>query len=336
MKKIKDKLIKIVKNFKGKKIKIIGDVILDEYIFGEVERISPEAPVPVVLVKEKRYNLGGAANVAWNIKALGAEPELFGIIGNDEGATVIEELLMKKKIRKDGLVKVDSRPTTRKTRVIGQHQQIVRIDEEITEPLKKRERKLLMKRILENDNFSAIIFEDYEKGTISRELVKNIVDKNKKKIITCDPKKHNFNFYKDITVLKPNRKELEFVSKKELREKKEMTKEIIKLSKNLNIPIILLTLGEEGMILKDKNVIYEIPSLNVEVYDVTGAGDTVISSFTLSLISGATPFEAAVISTIAAGIEVTKLGASAVFPDELIEAIEKRGQEIFEGTRKIK
>ncbi len=336
MKKIKDKLIKIVKNFRGKKIKIIGDIILDEYIFGEVERISPEAPVPVVLVKEKRYNLGGAANVAWNIKALGAEPELFGIMGDDEGARVIEELLMEKKIRKDGLIKVDSRPTTRKTRVIGQHQQIVRIDEEITEPLKKRERKLLMERIFENNNFSAIIFEDYEKGTISRELVKNIVSRNKRKIITCDPKKHNFNFYKNITVLKPNRKELEFVSKRELRGKKEMTKEIVKLSKNLNIPIILLTLGEEGMILKDKNIIYEIPSLNVEVYDVTGAGDTVISSFTLSLISGATPFEAAVISTIAAGIEVTKLGASAVFPDELIEAIEKRGQEIFEGTRKIK
>ncbi len=336
MKKIKDKLIKIVKNFKGKKIKVIGDIILDEYIFGEVERISPEAPVPVVLVKEKRYNLGGAANVAWNIKALGAEPELFGIMGDDDGARVIEELLTDKKIGKDGLIKVDSRPTTRKTRVIGQHQQIVRIDEEITEPLKKRERKLLMEKIFENGNFSAIIFEDYEKGTISKELVKNIVNRNKRKIITCDPKKHNFNFYKNITVLKPNRKELEFVSKRELRGKKEMTKEIVKLSKNLNIPVILLTLGEEGMILKDKNIIYEIPSLNVEVYDVTGAGDTVISSFTLSLISGATPFEAAVISTIAAGIEVTKLGASAVFPDELIEAIEKRGQEIFEGTRRIK
>jgi len=336
MKKIKDRLIEIVRNFKGKRIKIIGDIILDEYIFGEVERISPEAPVPVVLVKKKKYHLGGAANVAFNLKALGAEPELFGVIGNDESAKIIEELLTDKKISKKGVIRVNSRPTTRKTRVIGHNQQIVRIDEEIIEPLKKKEKKLLMEKIFENDNHKAVIFEDYEKGTISRELVRGMVSKIREKIIACDPKKHNFNFYKNITLLKPNRKELEFVSKRALKEKKDMIKEIVKLSKNLNIPIILLTLGEEGMILKDKDIIYEIPSLSVEVYDVTGAGDTVISSFTLSLISGAKTLEAAIISTIAAGIEVTKLGASAVFPEELIEAIEKRGEEIFEGTREIK
>ncbi len=335
MKGIKDKLIKIVRDFKGKKIKIIGDIILDEYVFGEVERISPEAPVPVVLVKEKRYNLGGAANVAFNIKELGGEPELFGVTGNDESARFIEELLIEKKIYKNGLIKLDSRPTTRKTRVIGQNQQIVRIDEEVTEFIKKRERNLLMEKIFENNDSLAIIFEDYEKGTISRELVKNVVKENKEKIITCDPKKHNFSFYKNINVLKPNRKELEFVSKKEIRNKKDMIKEIVKLSKNLNIPIILLTLGEEGMILKEKDIIYDIPSLKVEVYDVTGAGDTVISSFTLSLVSGATPLEAAIISTIAAGIEVTKLGASAVSTSELIEAIEKRGDEIFESVKRI-
>ncbi|MEO0254991.1 MAG: PfkB family carbohydrate kinase [candidate division WOR-3 bacterium] len=336
MKKIKDRLISIIKNFKGKKIKVIGDIILDEYIFGEVDRISPEAPVPVVLVKSKKYNLGGAANVAWNIKALKGEPELFGVIGDDYSSKILLDIMEEKGIKKDGIIKVNSRPTTRKTRVIGQNQQIVRIDEEITEPIKVSQRKRIIEKILENDNFSAFIFEDYEKGTITKELISEIKKRNKGKIITCDPKKHNFNFYKNINVLKPNRKELEFVSKRELKNENYMVKEIDKLSRKLSIPIILLTLGEKGMILKFDNNIYKIPSLEVEVYDVTGAGDTVIASYTLSLVSGANPLEAAIISTIAAGIEVTKLGASAVFPEELIEMVEKKSDEIFEGTKKLR
>ncbi len=336
MKEIKNRLIRIVKKFKNKKIKVIGDIILDEYIFGDVERISPEAPVPVVVVKEKRYNLGGAANVAWNIKALGAEVELYGVLGNDEAGKIVLDILKEKNINSEGIIKTDSRPTTKKTRVIGQHQQIVRIDEEITDPLHKKEKKVLMEKILNRNDGDSVIFEDYEKGTITKEIAFEIIKRNKNKIITCDPKKHNFSFYKNINVLKPNRKELEFVSKREFKNKNDMIKEIKKLSRTLKIPIILLTLGSEGMILKDEEKIYHIPSLKVEVYDVTGAGDTVIASFTLSLISGAYPLEAAIISTIAAGIEVTKLGASAVFPEEIFEMIGERAQEIFERTKILK
>ncbi|MEN3046311.1 MAG: PfkB family carbohydrate kinase [Candidatus Hydrothermales bacterium] len=336
MSSIESKLIRIVKNFKGKKIKVVGDIILDEYIFGDVERISPEAPVPIVVVKEKKYNLGGAANVAWNIKALGGEPELYGVIGDDHSSEILLNLLDKKEIKTNGIIKAPSRPTTRKTRVIGQHQQIVRIDEETTEPIKFSQRKIILEKFLENEDFTAVIFEDYEKGTISKELVSEIVKRNKKKIITCDPKKHNFSFYKKISMLKPNRKELEFVARRELKSEADMVKEIEKLSRRLDIPLILLTLGDKGMILKDNESVYRIPSLEVEVYDVTGAGDTVIASFTLSMVSDSNPLEAALISTIAAGIEVTKLGASAVFPDELIEMINKRSSEIYRGIRKIK
>ncbi|MEN3044013.1 MAG: PfkB family carbohydrate kinase [Candidatus Hydrothermales bacterium] len=333
---MENRLISLVKDFKGKKIKVIGDIILDEYLFGDVDRISPEAPVPIVVVKEKKYNLGGAANVAWNIKALGGEPELYGVIGDDYSSEILLSLMDERKIKAQGVIKIPSRPTTRKTRVIGQHQQIVRIDEETTEPIKLSQRKIILEKFLENEDFLAVIFEDYEKGTISRELVSEILKKNKKKVITCDPKKHNFNYYKKITMLKPNRKELEFVAKKELKSEVEMVREIEKLSKKLSIPMILLTLGEKGMILKFNERVYKIPSLEVEVYDVTGAGDTVIASFTLSMVSGANPIEAALISTIAAGIEVTKLGASAVFPEELMEMIRKRSSEIYRGVQKIK
>jgi rfaE bifunctional protein kinase chain/domain len=300
MDKIKNKLHKIIKNFKEQKIKVIGDLILDEYVFGETERISPEAPVPIVMVKKKTYNLGGAANVAWNIKALGGDVFLCGFVGNDEPGNVFIEILKSKNITTEGVIRVNDRPTIRKTRIISHNQQILRVDEEVVKPLNRKYKKELLGKVFLKDKFSGIIFEDYEKGTLTRSLISNIVKYNRDKIIACDPKKHNFPFYKGIDVLKPNRKELEYFAKKEFQNRKDMLKSVISLSKRLGIPIIILTLGEEGIILKNGDKLQFVPSLKVEVYDVTGAGDTVIATFTLSILSGATPIEATLLSVLAA------------------------------------
>ncbi|MEO0260070.1 MAG: bifunctional ADP-heptose synthase [candidate division WOR-3 bacterium] len=311
------------KKIKNLKIAVIGDVILDEYIFGEVERISPEAPVPVVKVNRKFCNLGGAANVALNIKKLGATPFLLGIIGNDEAGKKIIERLKENEIDTKFLIIPSDWKTVVKTRIIAQNQQMIRIDQENNFRIEDKYLKEFFEKYDELKNFcDGILIQDYEKGLLSKKNISEIL-KNKKPIFV-DPKFENFFLYKNVTIFKPNLKEAEKVLGKKLREEEDRISAIKYIKNRIRCENLIMTIGEEGMIgIDGKNKIFKVPSNKVEVYDVTGAGDTVISLLTLSYLSGLDIISSAVLATIGAGIEVTKLGASPVEKRELTNCIKK-------------
>ena len=319
------KLRHIVQNFKNKKILVIGDLILDEFIWGTVSRISPEAPVPVVWVDNESFMPGGAANVANNLSSLGAKVYLAGVIGSDERGAILKGELKHKGIETTGVLTDSTRPTTLKTRVIAHQQQVVRIDRERVEHIKERVIGKVInytKNIIEE--IDALIIEDYGKGLISPHLLKPILNlaKKHKKIISIDPKEDHFSYYKGATVITPNHHEAFRASGLKESDKGSLKKVGEFLLKKLKIKIALITLGEEGMaVFEEGKPPKKIPTIAQEVYDVSGAGDTVISSYTLSLASGATPIQAAHIANCAAGIVVGKVGISSVEQDELIKKI---------------
>ena len=332
----------IISKFHRKKIMVIGDIILDQYIQGSVSRLSPEAPVPVVLQEKSFYTPGGAANVAHNLCGLGARAVLVGKIGNDPEGKILSREFRQKGIDTRGIFTDKTLPTICKTRVIAQHQQVVRIDRERTGDAPN---KLVSARIM---NFvrqtlgscDAVILSDYGKGLITPELVNFVRDLalTKKKIITIDPKVEHFSYYRNVTAITPNLKETENAIRNikitsTLPEKLEIHFDRLhndgdvdlagkELLKYLNLDCLLITLGEHGMRLFEK----QSPPVNIktrakEVYDVSGAGDTVIATFTLGLSAGANKKEAAVLANLAAGIVVGKLGTAAVTKKELSEAV---------------
>jgi len=331
----------IVEKFPKAKILVIGDLILDEYIFGEVERISPEAPVPVIWAKRRNFSPGGAANVANNLRALGAEVSLVGIAGSDRNAEILQKELKKRKVDVEGIFK-DKRPTTLKTRFIASHQQVLRCDWEDRDSLSKSLISKILKFIEKSiDRFNALIIEDYGKGLITPDLLNRIkpLVLGKRKIITVDPKEEHFHYYRDVTAITPNRKEAESAirnikitdSKNQLNiytDRLFTDKDIDLAGKELlnylNCQGILITLGEKGMRLFEKNKHPEhIDTAALEVFDVTGAGDTVISVFTLALCCRAKMLEAAHLANFAAGIVVGKVGAATVSREELLRRISK-------------
>jgi D-beta-D-heptose 7-phosphate kinase/D-beta-D-heptose 1-phosphate adenosyltransferase len=332
----------IINRFHQKKILVIGDLILDQYIRGTVARISPEAPVPIVLQEESFYNPGGSANVANNLVSLGAEVTLVGRIGSDPEAKILQRELKKKRINTAGIFIDKAYPTILKTRVIAQHQQVVRIDREKldqkqTDGVHHKIMKYLEKEI---NQYDAVILSDYGKGLITAELVPFICSLafKKKKIITVDPKVEHFSYYRNVTAITPNLKEAENAIRNIKitsdaphmlnihTEKLTSTEDIDRAGKALldylKLESLLLTLGEHGMRLfeKGKKAVV-IKTKAKDVYDVTGAGDTVISVFTLALTAGASKHYAADLANSAAGVVVGKLGAVAVTKDELIEAV---------------
>ncbi|WP_022847017.1 D-glycero-beta-D-manno-heptose-7-phosphate kinase [Desulfurobacterium sp. TC5-1] len=315
----------ITKKFRGKKILVIGDLMIDEYISGKVERISPEAPVPVVEAKETTAKPGGAANVAVNLKTLGAKPIVLGVVGNDEKGKMLEQMLKKRGIDTSLLIKDETRPTTVKTRIIAGAQQLLRVDWESKEYLN---REIVLKIIEEfrEDfrNFDGIIISDYGKGVITEELFKAAAEVKKSgKIVTLDPKERNFHLYHDVTAMTPNMKETYqavgiYPETEETAEKAGK-----KLIEKFKLDFALITRSEKGMSLIKRDKSYHIPAKAKQVYDVTGAGDTVIAVFTLSLVAGASPEKAAEIANIAGGIVVGKLGTAFVKPEEIEKAIEE-------------
>ncbi|MBF0522647.1 MAG: D-glycero-beta-D-manno-heptose-7-phosphate kinase [Candidatus Omnitrophica bacterium] len=335
---------KIIEKFKKKNILVIGDVILDQYIQGSVSRISPEAPVPVVVEQNRFYTPGGAANVAQNLKALGAEVVLVSRIGDDLEGRILKEELKKKGVVIESLFVDKNLPTITKVRVLAQHQQIVRIDREKTDELvdKKLFEKIcqfIKKHILE---FDGIIISDYGKGLITPELVNFVCSLaiQNKKIITVDPKVEHFNYYRQVTSITPNLKEAENAIRNikitahapqelGIRTEKLKTDDDVDLAgkellKYLDLESLLITLGERGMRLFERGQTpVHISTKAKEVYDVTGAGDAVISAFTLSLTAGANKQQAAEISNFAAGVVVGKLGAATVTAKELVTAIKE-------------
>ena len=320
----KKKLKTIISRFQNKNILVVGDLILDHHVFGSVDRVSPEAPVPVVWATQEKFACGGAANVGLNLRSLGARVSMCGVIGRDYFGKTLFSLINKRGINTDLIVKDNSRPTTLKTRIMAHHQQVVRVDWEAVEFLPSRINKLLMNKIKKTiDNFDAVIVEDYGKGVINPELVEQIVNlcKSKKKIITVDPKEEHFDYYEDVTALTPNLKEAQAFGDIKVRNKNQVQFLGKIIMKKLNPKALLITLGEDGMILFSDSKSYQIPTAALEVFDVTGAGDTVIATFSLALSAGASYLEAAIIANFAAGIVVGKLGAAVTDKKELFRII---------------
>ncbi len=320
MKKIED----IIKAFLGKNILVIGDVMVDSYMWGRVDRISPEAPVPVIAVTGKEMRLGGAANVARNIVSLGAACSIIGVTGNDDMGRWFAKRCIFRKIDGSGLVTDNSRPTTVKTRVIAGSQHIVRVDEENDKQVNEQVTKKLIAGVKNalKKKVDAIIFEDYDKGAITPELIREVVSLAAKKGIpvTVDPKKRNFGEYKNVTLFKPNFRELTAglhisVKKGDPKAIYEATRSFCKEQK---IEKLMVTLSEHGIWIGNNKQYFSLPSRVRDVADVSGAGDTVISVATLCLASGMDDKKVAEISNIAAGLVCEKVGVVPVEKDELL------------------
>jgi len=317
----------IISNFKNAKVLVVGDLILDEFIWGDVSRISPEAPVPVVWVKNESFMPGGASNVANNLRSLGSEVYLAGIIGDDEHGAILKEQLDQKGVNTGGMIADPSRPTTLKTRVVAQHQQVVRIDKEKIGPFGDAIASKIIKYIDGIiDTVDAVIIEDYGKGVITPKLLQHIVPlaRVRKKIISVDPKEEHFGYYKGINVITPNNHEAAKAVGFEIKDEPSLRKAGNALLAKTGCRIALVTLGENGMAIFQKNKpMTRIATVAQEVFDVSGAGDTVIASYTLALASGANPIQAAHIANCAAGIVVGKVGIAVVTPEELAARVKR-------------
>jgi D-beta-D-heptose 7-phosphate kinase/D-beta-D-heptose 1-phosphate adenosyltransferase len=318
---------KIIERFKDRRVLVIGDLILDEFIWGDVSRISPEAPVPVVWVRKESFMPGGASNVANNLRSLGADVHLVGVIGDDDRGAILKGELDHKGIDTSGVFVDGSRPTILKTRVVAHHQQVVRIDKEKVEGLSDA----MIRRITGYvagmiKKVDAVIIEDYGKGLVTPALLKKVVPlaRRNNKIISVDPKEEHFRYYKGISVITPNNHEASRAVGFEIKDEATLRKAGGRLLSKLNCAIALITLGENGMAVFRKGAAMKhIPTVAQEVFDVSGAGDTVIATYTLSLASGADPVRSAHLSNYAAGIVVGKVGIAVITPDELLGRIRK-------------
>ena len=314
--------------FNGLRILVIGDVMLDAYVMGKVNRISPEAPVPIVSLENEDARIGGAGNVALNLLALGANPIICGVIGEDTSGDKLLNLFEKNGISTDGLVKSMARKTTVKTRVISNKQQLLRIDSESTFPLLESEGIKLNDTIqnIINQGVDGIIFEDYNKGVLTDSVIQNTIKIAKEKDIptAVDPKKENFLSYKGVSLFKPNLKELkeglnlnfDFNSNKELFEKG-----IEVLEEKLQNEISFVTLSENGVFIKNQTEKYYVPAHMRSISDVSGAGDTVIAVATLCLISGASTKQIAEISNLAGGLVCEKSGVVSISKNDLFSEV---------------
>jgi len=318
----KKKLIKIVDNFKGKRIGVIGDLMLDQFIWGDAERISPEAPVPVVFVQRESFVPGGAGNTANNISALGGKAFIIGLIGKDIAGQKLEKEFKKRGINAQGILKNSKKPTIQKIRVIARGQQMIRIDKENLANISNQEKNKVIDFISSQiQNWDGIVISNYTKGFITESLSQEIINLSKKyqKFIIVDTKPKQAFYFKDVSLLTPNFQEAKEISGKEsLKEAGKAIQE--KLNCN-----VLITQGADGMTLFEKNKIRHFPAKAKEVFDVSGAGDTVTGVFAIALASGANLEEAAVIANHAAGIVVGKIGTAVVLPEELKKDLENNG-----------
>ena len=318
---------KIILKFHKVNVLVVGDLILDEFLWGDVSRISPEAPVPVVWVRSESFMPGGAANVANNIHALGGKVYMAGVVGMDERGRILTDELRKKSMDVEGVVVDGERPTTLKTRVIAHHQQVVRIDKEKIHGLASGVIDQIIDYIKEIiSDIDAIIIEDYGKGVVTPRLLKEILRlaKRHKTIVTVDPKEEHFHYYKGVTAVTPNYHE----AAKALGIKADGGGDIQKIGKalvnKLKCEAVLITLGENGMQLFEKSGrSTHIPTLARDVFDVSGAGDTVVAVFTLALAAGAGMKAAARVSNLAAGVVVGKVGTAVVTQEELLGAMRR-------------
>ena len=312
--------------FEKLNVLIIGDVMLDNYLWGKVERISPEAPVPIASIQKKESRLGGAANVAINIKALGANPILCSVIGNDINGRSFIELVKQIDLSADGIFQSTERITTVKTRIIGNNHQMLRVDEEQEEDLTASDRKQLLNRItniISKKNIHVIIFEDYDKGVIGKSLIESVVKIARQKGIptAVDPKKKNFNFYKNITLFKPNLKELREGMKIDIDKNNiaELTKAVNKLCADHKIKTAMITLSEKGIFFVDEKQEKLLPAHIRTIADVSGAGDTVISVAALCLALETDSETMVTLANLAGGLVCEKVGVVPIEKQQLLD-----------------
>jgi len=318
--------------FNDKKIIVIGDVMIDSYIWGSVDRISPEAPVPIVAVEKRENRLGGAANVGINIKSLGATPFLCSVIGKDQKGDEFLQLMKDGDLPQRGILQSNKRITTTKFRVIGNNTQILRVDEEIQSDLEKEEQQNLFENIteiIEEENIDAIIFQDYDKGIINESLITSVVDfANKKSIpIVVDPKKKNFLNYKNVSLFKPNLKEIKegLNINFDADDNDQVEYAVGKLQSAINAEIVLNTLSEKGVFIrwKENNTFKsEIIGAHLRnIADVSGAGDTVISVASLCLASKTEASNMAAISNLAGGLVCEEVGVASIDKTKLQDEV---------------
>lgn len=312
-----------IEKFADVKVLVVGDVMLDRYLWGNVSRISPEAPVPIVNVNKTSLVLGGAANVAANIAGLGAKPYLIGICGNDKEADELDKLLTKTQIS-NKLIRLENRQTTIKTRIVAHHQHVARIDQETTNLLSETEANQVFEQITKVfDEISMVIISDYAKGLLNNYLLTRLITycNNKNIKVLVDPKGKDFSKYKDATILTPNRREAAEATGFDENEPDLIEKAGAKLLKEINLEALLVTQGEKGMTLLQKTgETVHLQALARNVFDVTGAGDTVIASFAVAIGAGASFLEGAKIANIAAGLVVGEVGTTAISLETLEKA----------------
>jgi D-beta-D-heptose 7-phosphate kinase/D-beta-D-heptose 1-phosphate adenosyltransferase len=315
----------IVDQFPHKRLLVIGDLMLDEFIWGKASRISPEAPVPVVEVERESAHLGGAGNVVHNLVALGAHAVPVSIVGNDDTGERLRAALGQLGVDSSGVLSDASRPTTTKTRIIAHHQQVVRADREsralISESLAARMVATVTQWL---DRADGIIISDYDKGAITPTLLQQVLPLAREagRPVFLDPKIRNFNHYSPVTILKPNQREVERVTGREITDEASLQEAGREIIRRLRCEYLLITRGEAGMTLfSSETEMAHIPTATREVYDVTGAGDTVMSAVAAAFVSGATPLEAATLATYAASVVVAKVGTATVNRQELLAAI---------------
>ncbi len=317
-------------SFVGKKLLIIGDVMIDAYLWGNVDRVSPEAPVPIVRLNKRESRLGGAANVAMNIQNMGGIPVLCSVIGNDSKGQLFQELLDEKGLTGEGIITSDQRLTTVKFRVFGNNVQMLRVDEEVAYYLREEESAALMKKVkhlLDSNGVDAIVFEDYDKGVISPVMIEHILALAKEHDVpvVVDPKKKNFSLYQGVTLIKPNLKELRegLNLNGELIEPAQIHKAVLALQDKLQVGIVLATLSEKGIYYCRRNSnghseSGSIPAYIRDVADVSGAGDTVIALAALCVAVN-TPVELmARICNLGGGLVCEMVGVVPVNKDKLL------------------
>lgn len=322
------RLARYLKDFKRARVLVVGDFILDQFVWGDVERISPEAPVPVVMVQRESYMPGGALNVANNIRSLGGTVYPCGVAGRDVPGRLLVRTMRRMGIDTGGVLYDTARPTTLKTRVIAHSQQVVRFDREKVGDISKAQARAILEFVRRRiRDVAAVILEDYGKGTLTPAVIQSVVKLARRHgvFVLVDPKEKHFPFYRGVTALTPNLKEAVSGSGLAVDHKGvDVGRVGMALLRKMGAQAVLVTLGERGMALFERGRgPLRIPTVAREVYDVSGAGDTVIAVFALSIACGAPFRDAAVLANLAAGIVVGKLGTAAVEPEELARAIER-------------
>jgi D-beta-D-heptose 7-phosphate kinase/D-beta-D-heptose 1-phosphate adenosyltransferase len=317
----------VVARYPSCRILVVGDLMLDEYVYGAVRRISPEAPVPVVTVQRESHVLGGAANVAVNVAGLGARGYVVGVVGEDDAGRSIHRMLKEGGIGTEGLVVDAGRPTTRKTRVVAHGQQVVRVDRESMEPLSAATARALADRMLTLlDRVDGVVLSDYRKGVITREIAAGVISaaRHRGKFVAVDPKQSDFSWYGGCTVITPNKGEAEAaLGGVDLAGDASCREAAHTLLRKGRCQAVLLTRGEEGMTLVERGARdgFHVPAQARQVFDVTGAGDTVIGTLAVSLAAGASLRQAAVLANRAAGVVVAESGTAPITAEKLTHAI---------------